>query len=306
MLWMRKIDKQIFRLFFAATILIGCETKTPEYFFTEGGLKYKYQDIVGEGKEPQIGDVLSVDMKWSTIDDSVFYKSNNTGYKGADIVQLQTQNNPGGIEEGFAKLKEGDSVTFYINPERFFKEYIQAEIPVFLLNAVEMKIDIRLIRVQNKKEYELSIIEWQRYKEFEEFQKIEETIDYWNSNGDSIVEIDGLYIVYDSLHLGKKINYNEVFDLHYIATFTNGKEFYNTYDNGHPDEFQFGQNGQMVEGLKKAISSMKYGQKAKVLVPSEMGFTEKGSAGKIVPPHTPVIYYLEILPKKDNDFLIER
>ena len=42
-----------------------------------------------------------------------------------------------------------------------------------------------------------SVIEWQRYKEFEEFQKIEETIDYWNSNGDSIVEIDGLYIVYD-------------------------------------------------------------------------------------------------------------
>ena len=303
---MRKIDKQIFRLFFAATILIGCETKTPEYFFTEGGLKYKYQDLVGEGKEPQIGDVLSVDMKWSTIDDSVFYKSNNTGYKGADIVQLQIQNNPGGIEEGFAKLKEGDSVTFYINPERFFKEYIQSEIPVFLLNVVEMKIDIRLIKVQSKKEYELSVIEWQRYKEFEEFQKIEETIDYWNSNGDSIVEIDGLYIVYDSLHLGKKISYNAVFDLHYIATFTNGKEFYNTYDNGHPDEFQFGQNGQMVEGLKKAISSMKYGQKAKVLVPSEMGFKEKGSAGKIVPPHTPVIYYLEILPKKDNDFLIEK
>ena len=201
---MRKIDKKIFRLFFAATILIGCETETPEYFFTEGGLKYKYQDIVGEGKEPQIGDVLSVDMKWSTIEDSVFYTSVNTGYNGADIVKLQKQNKPGGIEEGFAKLKEGDSVTFYINPERFFKEYIQAETPVFLLNDAEMKIDIRLIKVQSKKEYELSVIEWQRYKEFEEFQKIEETIDYWNSNGDSIVEIDGLYIVYDSASFRKE------------------------------------------------------------------------------------------------------
>ncbi len=143
---MRKIDKKIFRLFFAATILIGCETETPEYFFTEGGLKYKYQDIVGEGKEPQIGDVLSVDMKWSTIEDSVFYTSVNTGYNGADIVKLKKQNQPGGIEEGFAKLIEGDSVTFYINPERFFKEYIQAETPVFLLNDAEMKIDIRLIK----------------------------------------------------------------------------------------------------------------------------------------------------------------
>ena len=303
---MRKIDKKILRLFFATTILIGCETETPGYFLTEGGLKYKYQDIVGEGKEPQVGDVLSIDMKWSTIEDSVFYISNNTGYKDADIVQLQTPNNPGGIEEGFAKMKEGDSVTFYINPERFFKEYIKAEIPVFLINDAEMKIDIRLIKVESKKEYAASLIEWQRYKEFEEFQKIEETIDYWNSNGDSIVEIDGLYIVYDTLHVGKKINYNAVFDLHYIATFTNGQEFYNTYDNAHPDEFQFGQNGQMVEGLKKAISSMKYGQKAKVLVPSEMGFKEKGSAGKIVPPYTPVIYYLEILPKNNDGFFIEK
>ena len=303
---MRKIDKKIFRLFFATTILIGCDAETPGYFLTEGGLKYKYQDIVVEGKKPQIGDVLSIDMKWSTIEDSVFYRSNNTGYKGADIVQLQIPNNPGGIEEGFAKLKEGDSVTFYINPERFFKEYIKAETPVFLMNDTEMKIDIRLIKVESKKEYAASLIEWQRYKEFEEFQKIDETLDSWNSNGDSIVEIDGLYIVYDSLHVGKKINYNAVFDLHYIATFTNGQEFYNTYDNGQPDEFQFGQNGQMVEGLKKAISSMKYGQKAKVLVPSELGFKEKGSAGKIVPPYTPVIYYLEILPENNDVFFIEK
>ena len=101
---MRKIDKQIFRLFFAATILIGCETETPEYFFTEGGLKYKYQDIVGEGKEPQIGDVLSVDMKWSTIDDSVFYTSVNTGYKGADIVQLKKQNQSGRYRGGLCKV----------------------------------------------------------------------------------------------------------------------------------------------------------------------------------------------------------
>ena len=306
MLWMRKINKKISILFLATTILIGCQTEAPEYFFTEGGLKYKYRDIVGEGKEPQVGDVLSVVMKWSTIEDSVFYRSVNTGYNGADIIKLQKQNKQGGIEEGFAKLKEGDSVTFYINPERFFKEYIQAETPAFLIRDAEMKVDIRLIKVQSSKEYELALIEWQRYKEFEEFQKIEETLVYWKSAGDSIIEVDGLYIVYDDVGQGEALNYNAVFELHYIATFTNGQEFYNTYNNGHPDEFQFGQNGQMVEGLKNAISIMKYGQKAKVLIPSDRGFKAKGSAGNIVPPYTPVIYYLEILPKVEEGFFIEK
>ena len=303
---MRKIDKKIAVFFLATFILIGCEIETPEYFFTDGGLKYKYQDIVGEGREPQVGDVLSVLMKWSTIEDSVFYASVNTSLNGADIIKLQKENNPGGIEEGFAKLKEGDSVTFYINPERFFKEYIQTETPAFLISDAEMKIDIRLIKVQSSKEYELALIEWQRLKDFQESRKIEETLDYWSSSGDSIVEVDGLYIVYDVNDKGEAINYNEVFELHYVATFTNGQEFYNTYNNGHPDEFQFGEKGQMVEGLKNAISLMKYGQKAKVLMPSDIAFKAKGSAGNIIPPYTPVIYYLEILPKADEYVFIEK
>ena len=81
---------------------------------------------------------------------------------------------------------------------------------------------------------------------------------------------------------------------------TNGVEFYNTYNNGYPDEFQLGKPDQMVEGLKKAISAMRYGQVGKVLVPSNMGFGERGAAGNIVPPYTPVIYEIEILPKDSN------
>ena len=35
-----------------------------------------------------------------------------------------------------------------------------------------------------------------------------------------------------------------------------------------------------------------------------IGFKAKGSVGNIVPPYTPVIYYLEILPKVDDDAFI--
>ena len=287
-------------------VLVGCQTETPEYFYTDGGLKYKYQDIVTEGNTPKIGDVLSVKMKWSTQEDSVFYISVNTGFNGADIVRLEASKEPGGIEEGFAKLKEGDSVTFYISPERFFKEYLRTEMPSFLAGDSEMKIDIRLLKIQSNEAYLDDLKEWQRVKDFEEFQSIETTLNLWRNSGDSVVEVGGLYVVYDAIEEGEVVNYNDVFNLHYIATFTNGEEFYNTYNNGHPDEFQFGLNGQMVEGLTKAISVMKYGQKAKVLIPSDIGFKARGSAGNIVPPYTPVIYYLEILPKIEEDLFIEK
>jgi len=303
---MRKSNNKIVIILFAILFVVGCTTETPEFSFTEGGLKYKYQDIVAEGKDPKIGDVLSVKMKWSTIEDSIFYTSVNTGYNGADIIKLKKPTQPGGIEEGFAKLKEGDSVTFYIDPKRFFKEYIQTETPSFLIGDSEMKIDIRLLKIQNSEEYQIDLKEWQRQKDFEEFQKIEETLSFWKNSGDSVVEVDGLYIVYDAFDEGETVSYNELFELHYVATFTNGNEFYNTYNNGHPDEFQFGKKGQMVEGLKNAISVMKYGQRAKVLIPSDIGFKGTGSAGNIVPPYTPVIYYLEILPKIEEDLFIEK
>ena len=58
---------------------MACGIETPEYYHTEGGLKYKYHEISVDGEAPKIGDYLSVSMKWKTEEDSLFYE---TGCRG--------------------------------------------------------------------------------------------------------------------------------------------------------------------------------------------------------------------------------
>lgn len=284
-----------------ATLVFGsCEMRTPEYYYTEGGLKYKYHDIVSDGKTPDEGDFLSVNMMWKTASDSIFYSSDNSTYRQTDLIVLQSSTVKGGIEEGFAMLKEGDSVTFYIAPEVFFGEYLKQEVPYFLAENKEMQISMRLLKIQSEDKYNEDKQIWLDQLELKEFSLINDVLDAWENEGDSIFQFSGVYVVYDSIMTDSNyVRYMDNVQINYTAEFTNGVEFYNTYNNGYPDEFQIGKPDQTVEGLKKAISSMRYGQSAKVLIPSSYGFGEKGSAGNIVPPYTPVIYRIEVLEKEN-------
>ncbi len=59
--------------------LISClNRQTPEFYFTENGLKYQYHDIVIDGEHPRENNFLNVYMEFKTVDDSVFYSSKNT------------------------------------------------------------------------------------------------------------------------------------------------------------------------------------------------------------------------------------
>ena len=75
---------------------------------------------------------------------------------------------------------------------------------------------------------------------------------------------------------------NHVFD-------TNGPE------DAPPFSFVWGEDGQMIPGIINALSHMKAGGKAKIILPSPLAFGANGSSTGIVPPHTPVIYEVELI-----------
>lgn len=281
-------------LFFA-----GCKHSTPDFYTTEHGLKYRYHDINSDELIPKRGDYLSVYMKWKTINDSVFYDSELISPSGIDIIKLGKPKHLGGIEEGFEKLQKGDSVSFYIEPNRFYKDYLgRDEIPFFLIEEKEIIITLRLIDIESPNEYLERVEREKEELELNELKNISMLVEQWKSENDSVIEINGSFLVLEETSDTSQIRYGNIIQLNYKASFINGVEFYNTYKNGFPDEFQVGKDAQMVEGLRYAISKMCYGQKGKVLVPSYQGFGSKGSAGNVVPPYTPIIYEIEVLEKK--------
>ena len=284
--------------FYIVLFLLGsCGSETPEFYTTEHGLKYKYHDINSDEITPKRGDYLTVYMQWKTLTDSVFYDSRTISPSGKDVIMLGKAKHLGGIEEGFAKLQQGDSVSFYINPQRFYQDYLALqEVPQFLKGEEEMVITLRLLAIESEKAYLQKIEEQKEVLELQELKEVNRVVEQWNAKYDSVIEIDGSYMVLAEPLDSTKLIYGSVIQLNYEASFINGVTFYSTYKNGFPDEFQLGKEGQMVEGLSNALSKMYYNQKAKVLVPSYKGFGSEGSPGKVIPPFTPIIYDISVLP----------
>lgn len=289
--------------FLALNLLIifffsSCNRSTPDFYTTEHGLKYKYHDINSDEISPNRGDYLTVYMHWKTINDSIFYDSRQVSPIGKDIIKLGKPKQLGGIEEGFSKLQKGDSVSFYISPKRFYEDYLnQGFIPTFLENQDEMIITLRLLDIESPSEYKINIENKKEELELAELKAVSDLIKQWKQEYSSIMEVNGSYILLESPLDSVHFKYGDLIKLDYEASFLNQVVFYSTYKNGKPDEFQIGKDAQMVDGLKNAIAKMHYNQKAKVLVPSYQGFGSKGSIGKIIPPYTPIIYDISILPK---------
>ncbi len=95
--------------------------RTPEFYYTQNDLKYQYHDIVAEGIVPKVGDYLTVYLQYKNLDDSIFYDSQQTSYDGTNLIVLGKPSVKGGIEEGFAQLIEGDSVSFLLRVNYFLK-----------------------------------------------------------------------------------------------------------------------------------------------------------------------------------------
>jgi len=95
----------------------------------------------------------------------------------------------------------------------------------------------------------------------------------------------------DSVKKGKKIK------LFYKGYFLDGALVDYTPHNW-AFEFVCGQEGQLIEGLQLALYKLKKGEKAKIILPSQLAFGKQGSSNGAVPPYTPLVYQIEIADVK--------
>jgi FKBP-type peptidyl-prolyl cis-trans isomerase FkpA len=58
--------------------------------------------------------------------------------------------------------------------------------------------------------------------------------------------------------------------------------------------FTWGDEGQVIPGIKRVLAGMQEGGTVKIILPSRLAFGPGGSTG-IVPPHTPVVYTVELV-----------
>ncbi len=95
---------------------------------------------------------------------------------------------------------------------------------------------------------------------------------------------------------GAKAEKGKTVSVHYKGSLTNGDVFDSSYKRKQPIEFPLGR-GQVIEGWDEGIQLLQVGDKARFVIPSHLGYGERG-AGGVIPPNATLIFDVELMAVK--------
>ncbi|WP_395050828.1 peptidylprolyl isomerase [Flavobacterium sp.] len=95
---------------------------------------------------------------------------------------------------------------------------------------------------------------------------------------------------------GKQAEKGKTVSVHYEGSLENGKVFDSSYPRKKPIEFKLG-IGQVIEGWDEGIALLKVGDKARFVIPSDLGYGPAG-AGGVIPPNATLIFDVELMEVK--------
>lgn len=257
-------------LFFASC---GEDSKYPGYTEAEPGVYYKLHYPGETGKKAGEEDYYEVIMLNKFGDDTIF-DSQLESPSGTLFMQSNSS-------RYFSVLSEGDSATFLLPggdlmlPGMPDTGTIEMNIKVVAVLTMEEVADRE--SMQDPDAGETLLI--QRYL-------IRKGIAY---TPDSL----GAVILGSTAGTGAMPAKGDTVDIKIHGELLNGRVFDDSESYGGLS-FTWGDEGQVIPGIKRVLAGMQEGGTVKIILPSRLAFGPGGSSG-IVPAHTPVIYTVELV-----------
>jgi tetratricopeptide (TPR) repeat protein len=116
--------------------------------------------------------------------------------------------------------------------------------------------------------------------------------------GDTVTTASGLKYVLLKKGDGRTLQKGEVAIVHYTGTLLNGKEFDSSRDRGTPFAFPLGQ-GRVIKGWDEAFSLLHIGDRAMLIIPSNLAYGER-SVGTVIKPNSTLVFDVELLDAKEK------
>ena len=117
------------------------------------------------------------------------------------------------------------------------------------------------------------------------------------NNLKGVKQPSGLYYVQTKPGTGARASAGKTVSVHYTGKLINGTKFDSSVDRGTPFDFGLGQ-GQVIKGWDEGIALMSIGEKGFLLIPSALGYGERGAGGSI-PPNSVLLFEVELLDIKE-------
>jgi peptidylprolyl isomerase len=106
-------------------------------------------------------------------------------------------------------------------------------------------------------------------------------------------EVKDLIVKEEKVGTGKEAKDGNTVTVHYTGTLTNKKKFDSSVDRKQPFSFILGR-GEVIKGWDRGVKGMKVGGKRKLIIPSHLGYGERG-AGADIPPNATLLFDVELL-----------
>lgn len=276
-----------------AIMLGGCGNA--DYQRNEDGLMYR---IIRSGKGDLIkpGTYLKVDQS-AELGDTVFFSTFGKIPTYGMYDSLPTPAHE--FLDILNQMRVGDSAIVIRSVDTLVKRGV-ANYNNRLTKGSTIKVCIKVLAAyKSESEFEAA-----RTKELEDYKQreIKGLEAYLNEKNvkDYIKLPEGVFVKIDKEGSGIKVDSGMTVKMKYSGTLLNGQVFDSNIDStfGHTDpmEFVVGTR-QVIEGWDIGVKQLKVGSKAKIFIPSMLGYGMQGSGGKI-PGYSNLIFDVEVLDAK--------
>ncbi len=285
--------------FLIATALVSCSrssAKKEGFSRDRSGYYYRLLAFNSDSVSYQPGRVAWLNASFSTQRDSVFWDSHNN-LADAYFVGVDTFFTENAIKHFVSRSSEQDSACLLVPVDVFFRQQFRYNaLPFFSKNDSVVKVNLKVKKFLRVKDYLLASNNL-RQKEESDIEAFFGSTEAMEKATDPL----GFYwIEKPENYTGQTIHAGDMVTLNYEAFYLNGR-----FLEKSPDNFEiiYGTPDQLLKGLNYAISHLKVGDNAKIIVPSGLAFGKEGSSNGIVPPYTPLIYQISIKNiKTENTF----
>ena len=96
---------------------------------------------------------------------------------------------------------------------------------------------------------------------------------------------------------GPNAKKNDLLSVHYSLQLVDGSEIDSSFTRGAPIEFTCGV-GQVIKGWDEAMQLLNKGSKARLIIPSELGYGAVGAGNGVIPPNATLIFDVELVDIK--------
>ena len=252
----------------------------------ESGIYYKFYVLNKDSVQAQTGDAVNL-MYQLALKDSILVPMMPI----QELVQESFYN--GDVYDAIRMMHVGDSATFILDADTFF-HYMGGENP---FEYKELYFTFKMMELMPKAEVDAMMqAQEEQYNAYIAQAKAAEDSLMRKYIADNKIKVaptaSGLYFISKKAGKGAQAVAGKRVFVHYVGKLLDGTEFDNSIKRGEPIDFILGQ-GQVIPGWDEGIGMMKEGEKAVLLIPSNLAYGERGN--QVIPPCAPLVFDVELV-----------